>query len=999
MLEISEKKVVSSMKKKLQIIAESAPEWYIFPFEINAGAISNTETGYKPLNSKVTDYGSYELIFTGDSPVIVIWKGSTKIYQKNKGEKNTDTGKVTNQDQFYTKQYNLETAQKWKANLLEDVSEVNFNSLNSNAVFNTLQIGRTYKLISLEEQLVKTNDFLQFFVVLNNEDTNLASDGTQDRQLLYLSNVTNKYDEETGEFVCQIITLSSVNDRASANGLTVQSFIQYASPGSGYAFPQFKDRKLQFNRELMRNIGVKFVHRQFYGLEALSSIAYFGRPIIQGEKPNQVEAEKEIFEQKVYASRRLFIGGNNDFSTTKIKNNGGLYPGLNDPIQTNSHPETTFYNIMDAKPTGFTNYKDWQEFLSAKQFNILAEKSFKGIVSFDAKKAIESNGTSIADAKFFWDSEWNINNLTGTYNVEMSSNFRYKDIEKNAIMGTATVDYSKIKQKWMSSILNFNSVVFSSLVQMPYDSNQWLPFSFSTLPLIGKMLNDIGLGIPVGWIMTQNSQQYKKMSYFNAFMSTFYASALDNIFSKPGLIPLNLFSSQSENEIGQMLGTKVSTTALLMKLTDRISVFPWDAETGARLTEKEQISTIDLSQKKDDKVYIMDEETEFLDIKSPFTKEDSKLQWNPTINGIAEGEEYAYIIDYFYTQSLAQGEERHTFYADNPFTYKGDYNEISIAQYKIKNQSAFTNNLFNWTTQYKLNHDEYNENEETSFDYPNSILPPDPMNIVKKIEIIPENNLVEKEFSLYKIFKDNNSPLPKHIIYYNNDWLDNVAKNIIPLEIDLNLESILDSNLLINDFNDLKRFYKSITVYTEWDYSTIEETTLINQSKMETSETFNNKKQEYVFESDLNDLIYYKDSKELVLSDENFEIKQGHRDSIVGIVYHIFYGVGTISKNVNDSKNLYSLVQATIKGEKLTFSDNIDSYSKSLESNLYLGFQSLSDNDLNFKIQLFPLNLYANTYMRYYQPDKVGSYDNNEWKVRYVNKYKIKISKIVLNPK
>ncbi|WP_256468389.1 hypothetical protein [Spiroplasma endosymbiont of Lariophagus distinguendus] len=38
------------------------------------------------------------------------------------------------------------------------------------------------------------------------------------------------------------------------------------------------------------------------------------------------------------------------------------------------------------------------------------------------------------------------------------------------------------------------------------------------------------------------------------------------------------------------------------------------------------------------------------------------------------------IITDIISQSLHQGEERHTFYSDNPFTYQGDYNEISIAQ-------------------------------------------------------------------------------------------------------------------------------------------------------------------------------------------------------------------------------------------------------------------------------------------------------------------------------
>ncbi|WP_375318224.1 hypothetical protein [Spiroplasma endosymbiont of Virgichneumon dumeticola] len=157
---------------------------------------------------------------------------------------------------------------------------------------------------------------------------------------------------------------------------------------------------------------------------------------------------------------------------------------------------------MDAKPTGFTNFKNFTEWLKISlnfQDNLFVTKDFKGMLAFDKTKATNSNGSAIGEAKFFWDSEWNINNLTGSYNVDMSSNFKYKDPDTNLIIGSPTVDYSKISQKYMSAILNFNSVVFSSLIKMPYDSVQWLPFALSDIPLIGKLLNVLSLGIPIGF--------------------------------------------------------------------------------------------------------------------------------------------------------------------------------------------------------------------------------------------------------------------------------------------------------------------------------------------------------------------------------------------------------------------------------------------------------------------------------------------------------------------
>lgn len=844
--------------KKNQLIIKKLSKWKIFPFTINNGTIPLTETGYKPSNSKITDFGQYELILTGNTPVIIIWKNSTKIYQKNKGIKD-ENGNITGQDQFYTKQYKV--GDYWNAYLVDDNSGVSFGELSSNTIFKTISTTRQYTLIMFEEQ-IKTDDYLQFFCVFNDDNENIGGNtgDNQDRQLLYISNVTNYYDPYPGgKFAMQSITFSSINDRLQQSGQTTQGFIQYGGPGSGYAFPTIINGNVTVNKTLMRNIGVRYTHRQFYGIEAISSISYFGRPIIQGERPIQVE-NKEIYEQKVFSSRRLFIAGNNNFSTTDVKSNGGLYAGLNDPITTNSHPETTYYNIMDAKPTGYTNYNDWQEFLAAKQFNLLAEKSFKGILSFTKDLATKSNGEDISKARFFWDSQWFINNLKGIYNVEMSSNFRYKNKENNAIIGSSAVDYSKITQKSMSAILNFNSLIFSSLIQMPYSSEQWLPFAVSQIPLIGKMLNSLLLGIPIGWVITQNSQQYKKLDSFNAFMSAFYTSSLDVIFEKNGgKIPLNLFSNKNEFEIGTMLGAKVSTTAFLMKLTDRVRVYPWDPNTGNKLEVAEQISTIDLSQKKDNKVYICDETTTFLDIESPLDNLDKDLQWNPTENGIYNQGNYAYIIDYFVVQSLGQGEERHTFFSDNPFTYKGDYNETSVAQVKIKNQSSLTDNLFNWTTQYKMNMDEYDETEDVTFNYPSEILGADPMNIAKEIEIIP------------KTLNTNTNIKPQVLIWSatpvsdnSEAWFNDNKPIIMSEEIDF--KDYLDPTFLINNINDLKRFYTTMQLSINYKYTTTQESKSVTISSLPgldpftvsftTSENFSNKEEKNIINVPLDSLDF-----------------------------------------------------------------------------------------------------------------------------------------------
>ncbi len=962
--------------KQTQQLIKRCSYWKIFPFIINNGAIPLTETGYKPINSKISDFGQYELILTGTTPVVCIWKNSTKISQKNKGKINEEIHKVNGQDEFYTKKYKI--GDYWNAYLIDDTSGVDFSNLPNNQIFKTVQTKRQYTLVMFEEHIT-IDDYLQFFVVFNDENENIGGNSgkNQDRQLLYISNVTNYYSPYNGAFSMQVLTFSSLNDRVVASGQNTLDFVQYASPGSGYAFPTIQQGKVTLNRTLMRDIGVRYSHRQSYGLELLTSCYYYGRPIIQGQEPIQQNNE-EIFESKVFASRRLFIAGNNEKSTTNIKNNGGLLAGINDKITTSSHPETTFYNIMDAKPTGFTHYDTWQKFLEARKFDMLAQKDFQGILTCNKQLAINSNGDAIGKAKFFWDSEWNINNLQGEYNVDMSSNFKYKDPDTGLVIGSPTVDYKKISQKYMSAILNFNSVVFSSLIQMPYDSVQWLPFALSSIPLVGKLLNALTLGIPVGFIITQNSQQYKNMPFFNGFMSAFFASNLSSIIGNNDnnwFIPLNVFSNSSEFALGKMLGSHVSTTAMTMKLSDRVSVYPWDPSSGKKLTVKEQISTVDLSQKKNNKVYILAEDTEFLDIASPFTNEDKDCQWNPSANGVIDGSNYAYIIDTIVTQSLHQGEERHTFYSDNPFTYQGDYNEISVAQFRYNNMGYLTGNAFNWTTLYKLNHDEYEETEETTFSYPAKILPPSPQNIAKTIIINPDLKIEMTANDVSLIKKG-----------FNNikEWEEKNISKFDKYEIDLN--SLLDPTLLINTFNHLKRFYKSITIHYSYKFETIANSKSSDLNIIDiNNETFKPSKE-------VKNTSITIDLKDLKINKNNFPESE------------FFSKFGTIAPNeVNDyfanayyksinNYNIFNSYSFCNYEFDLKIKKSYNSYEQKINNDYPIVFSIVNNSEkLNWTIYLQG-NLgkieYTNSAQR--EPDK-------SWAYRYISNIKSNIYKIVLN--
>ncbi|WP_458258389.1 hypothetical protein [Spiroplasma endosymbiont of Dactylopius coccus] len=124
--------------------------------------------------------------------------------------------------------------------------------------------------------------------------------------------------------------------------------------------------------------------------------------------------------------------------------------------------------------------------------------------------------------------------------------------------------------------------------------------------------------------------------------------------------------------------------------------------------------------------------------------------------------------------------------------------------------------MFNWTTLYKLNNDEYSETEETTFSYPAKILPPSPQNIAKSIIINPDLK-IEMTSNNIPLTDTSSIPVKDNL----DNWWNANSNKLVNYEVDLKL--LLDPTLLIKSFNDLKRYYKSITIYYNYDIETIQE--------------------------------------------------------------------------------------------------------------------------------------------------------------------------------
>ncbi len=273
-----------------------------------------------------------------------------------------------------------------------------------------------------------------------------------------------------------------------------------------------------------------------------------------------------------------------------------------------------------------------------------------------------------------------------------------------------------------------------------------------------------------------------------------------------------------------------------------------------------------------------------------------------------------------------------------------------------------TGNDFNWTTLYKLNHDEYEESEETTFSYPAKILPPSPQNIAKTLFFNTDINVIlnYNDVSLIKWDGSGN---------YNNiqKWFD--SNNPVSNNIDIDIKSKLDPTLLINTFNDLKRYYKSVTIYYSYNIETITKINNNNDSNFNPTESFNPSKE-------LNSSIEI-NLKELIFSNSIPSINKEQK---------------FIPMINNDGGHSYAYYKEKYQYQLLNYEFSLFQYSDFKFNNNAIGFDILSNSNdnLNWKINVF-IN----------QGKIQGEYRRtgleNAYGIKYISNGNAKIYKIVLN--
>ncbi|MBP1526201.1 MAG: hypothetical protein H9Q67_06900, partial [Spiroplasma ixodetis] len=253
--------------------------------------------------------------------------------------------------------------------------------------------------------------------------------------------------------------------------------------------------------------------------------------------------------------------------------------------------------------------------------------------------------------------------------------------------------------------------------------------------------------------------------------------------------------------------------------------------------------------------------------------------------------------------------------------------------------------------------------EETTFSYPAKILPPSPQNIAKSIIIIPDLKVELNYIDIPLVSTTNNS-----ITDNTDEWFNTnspVSKNV-----DIDIKSKLDPTLLINTFNDLKRFYKSVTIYYNYNVNSVSDK---HGGGYDTKKSFNPAKElTSSIEINLNDLIFSKSIPNIDKKKHFEKGKIGNHSS--GYAYAYYQG----------NKSQYNLVTyefTVIAGIESKFNNNNP-----------IGFDILSNSNdnLNWKINIFvtPCKGHVET---------IIDFGENSYAKIYTNQELASIYKIILN--
>lgn len=625
----------------------------------------------------------------------------------------------------------------------------------------------------------------------------ITQDKKNDITLLYISDISYFYDAD-GKKIYNRVVFSSINDYLASTGQTIQQTIQFAAPGEGYAVPKLiydntgKAIDYTYNPDYAVDRGIDTIQIEILGPAGFVAPRIIGRPI-----------DKLAQNNKIYPPRPLLM--------RDIK-----YP-LASRDTKRSNPEST-YVIADAKPEIVSSYGDWMERMKATYTDTI-QKKFDGWFQTTPENVLATNSNNLVlkdEALIFR----NKSAINYDYDVRPNGFFNYVK-PSGYSLGSDRINPSKHPRGTLYDMMNLFTFMFNHITTLPIDNVQKIAYSLSQIPLIGGFLNKITLGFPIGWRKVAKDTNSLFPTFINLpiFMSKSLYQWYNDAFwdfgsgittgkgsAGKGRIPLDMFKTESLDEVGGIIGSGSMSTTFCFRLSDKVKAVQRVISNNDRYTDN-YISTLMLGQSKRDdsnKVYLVDE---------TMTVVEPKL--NRYYDTDIVGQE-SYIIDSVGFIGVVKAPVRITMFGRNPDSngVNDPYDEI-VYQVTLQSISQWTNNIRDIHTIYKLSYyDEYIKSQK-DFAFPRPISMPNPQPTFDDI--------------IVDVSRFNND---RYFVYKNKSY-DTYRKTIDEKIVlfDFADKGFTSWSQFIENYEDITyRFYESFISVRKWDRGTGEEEGIVMET-------------------------------------------------------------------------------------------------------------------------------------------------------------------------
>ncbi|PQP78617.1 hypothetical protein C6B38_04890, partial [Spiroplasma sp. ChiS] len=149
----------------------------------------------------------------------------------------------------------------------------------------------------------------------------------------------------------------------------------------------------------------------------------------------------------------------------------------------------------------------------------------------------------------------------------------------------------------LKDMLNLFSIMVNHIISLPIDVTESIAWTQRDIPIVGKFLNAISLGIPIYWkeINKNTNNLYPNINngiplFIGKANYTFYDESYWPIVGSGGTqaknqdnIPLDAFRYNTQDEVNDIIGSSASNTSWAFTLTDKITASRWNKKTKKKM--------------------------------------------------------------------------------------------------------------------------------------------------------------------------------------------------------------------------------------------------------------------------------------------------------------------------------------------------------------------------------------------------------------------------------